>query len=184
VARRARPLPALRTIAALAAAAIATAPAAAIERRGTYRLHGKARLHTGSLLDREVAVHADAFLRPGQRPREVVARLAAEGGACDLVGSVDDAGAIAFSPGQRCVVDLASPDVRGRLDVGVRSGRGRLGDERLQVTLSLAVAGTVAVRSVAGTLLGGTERWSEFPVEGDVDAAAEGRRDRSRAAEP
>jgi hypothetical protein len=178
-------LPALRLLAAAAAAAVATAPSAAPDRRGTYRVHGTARLTTGSLLlDREVAVHADAVLRPGAGPRDVVARIRAEGGACDLEARVDDAGALAFRPGQRCVVDLASRDVRGRLDVALRRGEGRVGPERLDLALMLAVSGKVAVRAAPSGLLGPGETWTEIPVDGDVDARAGGRRDRSRAAEP
>jgi hypothetical protein len=174
-------------IAALAAAglvagttaAAAPSPASA---RGTYRLHGKARASTPPLLDRELDVHADAVLSPGRGPREVRARLAAQGQRCDLVAKLDDAGALTFEPGQRCVLEVDAPDARGRLDARLRSGRGRLGDGDLSLDLSWQVSGALSVRVTAGSpAMGIPETWAPVvPVRGEARGTAQGRRDESR----
>ena len=160
----------------------AAAPMSPRDVGGTYRLHGTAHIAASPLPRRTVELHADAVLTPGPAPRRVRAHLAAEGYACDLVASLSDDGALVFEDGQRCAVVIQSPDARGHLEARVRSGRGQLRGDHLELDLSCELTGAVRL---GGTMLGadvpGT--WvPEVPVRGNARAAAEGDRDRSRAA--
>jgi hypothetical protein len=153
--------------------------------RGTYRLHGTARVAATPLPERDLELHADALLEPGSSPRQVRIRVAAEGYACDLVARLDDAGALAFEPGQRCLVALASPGARGRVEATLRSGRGQLADDHLALELACDLAGSVSLKAGGGRVLGAEvpATWMPpVPVQGEARAAAEGDRDRSRAA--
>jgi hypothetical protein len=176
------------TILAIAAAGLAWgAPTAAApspaSASGTYRLQGTARISTPPLLDRNLEVRADAVLSAGRGPREVRARLAAQGQRCELVARLDETGALAFDPGQRCAVEVDGPDTRGRLDARLRSGRGRVGDGDLALDLTWEVSGTLRVRVTGGSaVLGIPETWGpEVKVRGEARGTARGRRDQSRA---
>ncbi len=177
---------------ACVAASGGTAPMAQArppEALGTYRLAGTARIAAGAALDRTVPVHADALLLPGAGPRDLLVRLGAEGASCDLMARLDDGGTLSFAPPQRCDVALRGPDARGHVDARLRSGRGRLRDDQLELETSWDLDGTVSFRSggrvqVLGSELVLPSGWTpELPVQGRAQASASGRRDRSRAAD-
>ncbi len=156
------------------------------EIRGTYRLHGTARVGLGGVLERDVALHADAVLERGARAGEVLVRVDAEGYGCDLVAQVDAAGALAVPAGQQCAVRISSPDARGRLAARLRSGRGRVGAGRLSLELAGDVEGALQRRTGGVRVLGQEvpRGWTpELPIHGPVAASAEGTVDRSRAAQ-
>jgi hypothetical protein len=157
---------------------------------GTYRLHGTANVDAKPMLDRTVEVHADAVLKPGRGPaREVVVTVAAEGGACDLTALIDEAGALEFRRDQQCAVEIHSPDARGHLDAVLRSGRGQVRGEQLELSLSFGVQGVMSVRTADRVEVLGREveipaAWTpETPLRGQADASLLGTRDRSRAAQ-
>lgn len=174
----------------LALAALASRGAAGdVDRSGTYRLHGKARVAAKPLLDRDVDANADAVLEPGPAPGDVRARLAAEGYACELTARLDAGGALLFPGGQRCAFDVRQPDAKGHLDATLSSGRGTLRDgEELELDLSWDVEGRLSVRTgstieVLGTRVDVPAAWMpEAPVHGNARATVSGHRDRSRAA--
>ncbi len=174
-------------IAALGSVALAAVAASTPESvRGTYRLHGTARLALGSILNRDAELHADAILDRGHGVREVRVHVAAEGYGCDLLARLDAGGTLTFPDDQRCAVTVASPDARGRLDAHLRSGRGRIQDGHLALELSGDVEGTLS-RKAGGVRVLGQEvpaTWTpDLPVRGDIEATAEGDLDRSRAAQ-
>ena len=166
-------------------AAVADAAAAF----GTYRLHGTANVAAPPMLDRSLDVHADAFLKPGRGPaRELVVSVAAEGGRCDLIARIDDAGVLAFRPDQPCAVEVRSASARGHLDAVLRSGRGRVQGEQLELSLSFGVQGVMSVRTadrveVLGRGVDIPATWTPAtPLSGRAEASLAGARDRSRAA--
>lgn len=162
---------------------LAAAPAAP-RPEGTYRLVGTARIVASPILDREVDLHADAIVEPAGGPGAVRVRLAAEGHACALVARIEGDGALVLAPGQRCTVDVRTPELRGRVEARLRSGRGRLRDGRLALELLADLAGGLGVRAGGGQVLGAElpAAWTpEVPIRGEARARAEGRRDASRA---
>ncbi len=172
------------------AAALAGAGSAGSAVRGTYRLQGTAHVAARPALEEDVEIHADAILRPGPGPRDVRARLAMEGQSCDLAATLGEGGALVFAKGQRCVLDLRGPDARGRIEARLRSGDGRIRDGALELAMAWELGGTLSVRTtsrmqVLGREVDLPETWTpEVPVRGEARATAEGRRDRSRAAQP
>ncbi|HEU4381869.1 MAG TPA: hypothetical protein VFR85_00090 [Anaeromyxobacteraceae bacterium] len=180
------PVPRNRPRAALSIVAVLALVGASPARRATYRMHGTVQIH-GTALDRDMELHADAVVEPGPGPDEVVVHLASMGYPCRVVASRDAAGALAFPPGQTCVVHVRSPDAQGRIEIRLASGRGRLREEDLSLSFRSELSGTVTVGSgrpmaVLGRTVPGTGG-SEIPVRGEARATAEGRRDHSRAAE-
>jgi hypothetical protein len=162
----------------LALAAGAQTPESA---RGTYRVDATVRANVPLL--RSLELRGDVVLRPaeGRGPRAVQARLAAQGHACDLAGTLSGDGALAFPRGQRCTIDLDDPGVRGRVEATLRSGEGRIEDGRLALRLEVALAGAVRI-STGG--VPGLPAEAAVPVNGDASVRADGRRDNSRAAGP
>ena len=173
-------------LAALALALVAAAPSASSSPPATYRMKGTL-VVAGTALDREMELRADAVAEPGPGPGDVVLRLGSQGYECRLAARRDHDGALAFAPGQVCVLDIRSPDANGRVEVRLKSGRGRLREEDLSLALASDVSGALTIGSgqpiqVLGRTVPGTGG-AEIPVRGEARATAEGRRDRSRAAE-
>ncbi len=150
---------------------------------GTYRMQGAVRVEAAAPLGRRIEAHGDAIVRRGAG-REVRFRLAALGHACELIAARADDGALSFGAGQPCVIELADPSARGRIQATLRSGAGRLRDRHLALDLAFQLAGAVALRSESAQLLGVAGGWMpEIPVDGGAAARAEGDRDESRAAQ-
>ena len=152
----------------------------------TYRMHGTVRFH-GPAMEHDMELHADAVVEPGPGPGDVVIHLASMGNRCRVVATLAAAGALAFPPGQACVLDIRSPDARGRIEIRLASGSGRLREEDLSLSFRSELSGTVTVGSgrpmvFLGRTVPGTGS-STIPVRGEARATAEGRRDHSRAAE-
>lgn len=160
----------------LALAALAAAPGAAL---GTYRVQASARLSSVPLLD-ALELRGDVVFRPGDGPRGVRARLASQGHACELAGTVAQDGTLAFPGGQRCRILLDDPGARGEVLATLRSGQGRVADGRLVLQLELRLEGRVRVATGG---LPGLPAQAVVPVDGGASVRAEGRRDNSRAAE-
>ena len=178
--RRTRRRAALVAIGALALVGASPRP------RATYRMHGTVHL-AGAALGRDMELHADAVVEPGAGPGDVVLHLASMGHRCRVFAKRDAAGALAFPPGQTCVLDIRTPDAQGRVEVRLASGRGRLREEDLSLWLRSELSGAVTVGSgrpavLLGRPVPGTGA-SKIPVRGEARAIAEGRRDHSRAAE-
>ena len=85
-------------LATLAALALLAAPAASQPSgRARYLMQGTVHV-TGSGLDRDIDLHADAVVEPGSGPAEVVLKIAAQDHDCRLVARRDAGGALAFAP--------------------------------------------------------------------------------------
>jgi hypothetical protein len=180
----------LLVLASLAAggglAAGAGAPAAP-DVLGTYRLRGRALIDARPFPARDEELHADAVLARGEGASGVRLHLAGDGFACDLAGTLAADGALAFAAGQRCVANLRSDEVDGRVEASLRAGSGWVREDVLTLDLAFTLSGSVRVRS-GGALdalsavvpvpgAGG----EPVPVSGEARGKAEGRRDRSRA---
>jgi len=169
------------------AAALAAGPAHP-DAYGTYRLAGRARVEARPFPAQEQEVHADAVLSAGAGPGAVRLRLAGEGLACDLSGTLAPDGALELAPGQRCATDLRSEEVEGRVEARLLSGSGRVRDDAMTLELDFALSGAVKVRSGGAldaltSLLPPPGAGPEpVPVRGQARGRAEGRRDHSRAA--
>ena len=142
---------------------------------------------TGSGLDRDIDLHADAVVEPGPGPAEVILKIAAQDHDCRLVARRDAGGALAFAPGQSCAIDVRSPDTTGHVEATLTSGSGRIREEGLSLALAARISGALTVGAgpplvVLGQTVPGTGG-TQIPVKGEARATAEGRRDRSRAAE-
>ncbi len=176
----------IRRRVALAAIAALALVGASPSRRAIYRMQGT--VHVASTaFDRDMELHADAVVEPGPGPGDVVLHLASMGYQCRVVARRDAAGTLAFPPGQVCVLDIRSPEAQGRVQVRLTSGRGRLREEDLSLSFRSELSGAVTVGSgppiiVLGRTVPGTGG-VEIPVRGEARATAEGRRDRSRAAQ-
>lgn len=184
---------ALLAITALALAGASPAapePSPAAQVRGLYRVHGTMRIAAGPPLDRSSEAHADVTLEPGAGPRDLRVRVASQGYACDLAGRLAEDGALDLAPGQRCTLELRPPDARGRVEGTLRSGRGRVRDDRIELDLTADVSGTVSLHAggrvqVLGKRVDLPEGWTPAtPVHGEAQASVQGSRDRSRAAGP
>jgi hypothetical protein len=173
----------------LAAGAAGAAAPAAPDVLGTYRLRCRALIDARPFPARDEELHADAVLVRGGGASEIRLRLAGDGFACDLAAKLGADGALAFAPGQRCVADLRSDEVDGRVEARLRAGTGRVHEDVLTLDLAFTLTGSVQVRS-GGALdalsavvpvpgAGG----EPVPVSGEARGRGEGRRDRSRAAE-
>lgn len=161
-------------------------PTAALAHDGTYRVHGTARISARPLPMDATEVHADVVVRAGPEPGLLALRLASQGQTCLLAAHLGEGGALSISAGQRCQVRLAPPDGRGEVTGVLREGRGRLAGERLALDLAFEVEGTVSLPlpKELAMLGGASEAWTpDLPVRGEARAAAEGKRDASRAAE-
>jgi hypothetical protein len=169
------PLAAAAAFAAALAAGAVTPEGA----RGTYRVEASAR--TSVPLLGTLDLRGDVVLRPGDGPRAVLARLASQGHACELAGTLAEDGSLAFAKGQRCPIVLDDPGARGRVEATLRSGKGRVEDGRLALQLEVALAGTVRVATGG---VPGLPAEATVPVDGNASVRAEGRRDNSRAAGP
>lgn len=145
---------------------------------GTYRVLATVRV-TGVALVRSLELRGDVVLRPGDRPRAVRARLATQGHACELAGSLAEPGRVILAAGQRCTIPLDDPGLRGDVVATLRSGEARVADGRLVLTLEAGLAGSVRVS--AG--IPGLAREAAVPIDGTASVRAEGARDNSRAAE-
>ena len=148
--------------------------------RGTYRVQATVRT-SGVPLLRNLDLRGDVVLKPGDGPRAVRARLAAQGHACELAGTLSEAGRLAFAGGQRCTIALDDPGARGQVRATLRSGDGRVEDGRVALQLEMRLAGTVRVATGG---VPGLAAETALPVDGDATLRAEGPRDNSRAAEP
>jgi hypothetical protein len=159
---------------------------AAPSRREIYRLHGTVHV-ASSVLDRDMELHADAVVQPGSRQRDVVLHLASMGYHCRVVAARDAAGTLAFPPGQECVVEISSPEARGRVQVRLTSGRGRLREEELSLAFTSELSGAVTVGSALPLIVLGRRvpgsGGAQIPVHGEARVMADGRRDHSRASE-
>jgi hypothetical protein len=185
-------LPAVRArVAAALAIALAAAPARPVPAgvRGTYRLQGRAMIEASPFPARDEEIHADAVLSPGAGAGQVRIRLAGQGFACELLATVDAAGGLALAAGQRCTADLRSEETEGRVEARLLSGVGRVSEEALSLDLAFALSGSVRVRSGGGLdalgqalSLPGADG-EPVPIHGRARGRAEGRRDRSRAAD-
>jgi hypothetical protein len=155
--------------------------------RGVYRLAGSARLTASPLPSERMELRADAVLRPGDGPRRITARLAAQGHACELVGRLAPDGTLLFDAGQRCPLELDDPAARGHLDGRLRSGSGRLAGRELSLDLTFELAGTVSLSTggmrVPGLGVEVPPSWTPpTSVRGEARATAAGTRDDSRGA--
>jgi hypothetical protein len=175
---------------ALALAAALAAPATpGPDVYGTYRLQGRARVDARPFPAADQEVRADAVLSPGARAGEVRIHLAAQGFACELAASRDAGGTLALPPGQRCAADLRSDEAEGHVEARLVAGSGSARGEVLELALDFALSGSVRARP-GGTLdalgqvfsLPGAGR-DPVPVRGEASGRAEGRRDRSKAAQ-
>jgi hypothetical protein len=146
---------------------------------GTYRVDADVRV-SGVPLLRSFELRGDVVLRPGDGPRVIRARLAARGHACEVDGTLADDGALAFERGQRCLIALDDPGVRGDVEATLRAGRGRVRDGRIALDLELGLAGTVRVATGS---VPGLAKETPVPVNGEASIHAGGGRDNSRAAE-
>ena len=167
-------------------AVVALVLVGALPARGpTYRMHGTVHFHAAGM-DHDMELHADAVVEPGPGPGDVVIHLASMGNHCRVAARRDAAGALAFRPGQTCVLDIRSPDAQGRIEVRLASGHGLLREEDLSLSIRSELSGTLTVGSgrptvVLGRTVPGTD--SKIPITGEAVAKADGRRDHSRATE-
>lgn len=172
----------------LCSAQARAAPSADV--RGTYRLQGRVRVDARPFPARDDEVHADAVLSRGPAAGQVSIHLAGQGFTCELVASLDAAGALALAKDQRCTADLRSQETEGLVEGRLIAGTGRLRDDVLELDLAFALSGSVRLRSGGGldelgkvlSLPGSGGK--PVPVRGEARGRAEGRRDRSRAAQP
>jgi hypothetical protein len=158
---------------ALAAHPALAGPTAA-RARGTFRVRGTARMNAGAILPSEMDVRADVILRPGAGDRGMVARVRSMGHVCDLTARLAGDGTLTFAPGQVCLLEFDSPEVAGRVESRLESGRGRVTTSTLELDLAWQLSGSMRPSS-----------WSPLiPVDGTARATGRGWRDNSRAADP
>lgn len=147
---------------------------------GTYRVHATARV-VGVPVLRSLELRGDVVLRAGPRPGAVRARLASQGHACELAGTLAEPGRMVLAAGQRCPIALDDPGVRGDVIATVRSGEARVANGRIVLALEVDLAGKV---QVSAEILPGLGQQAAVPVDGSASLRGDGARDNSRAAGP
>jgi hypothetical protein len=173
-------------VAATAAAAAGGRTAAAPAIAGTYRLAGTGRVEAAPFPARDEALHADTVVSPGPGPRAVGVELAVDAFRCAVRATVDEAGTLAFSPGQRCPVGLGALG-EGHAEATLRAGTGLVRGGALELRLAFDPSGRVRVRG--GGALDALGRALSLPgagwtdVSGVAEGQASGRLDASRAAD-
>ena len=187
--RRRRSAAARAGLAGALSAVFATlaARAAPADVSGTYRLEGRGRIDVAPFPAREEEIHLDAVIAPGPSADRVHLHLAAQGISCELSASLDAAGNLALSPGQRCTADFRGDEASGSLAARLLEGRGRVAGEALELALAFSLSGALRARpgsaldSLGEALSLPGAKGDLVPVHGEVRGRAEGRRDRSRA---
>ena len=163
--------------------ATATPPAPA----GEYRLEATVRVRASGLPEKELREEGRAVVSPAG-PGSLRVRLAARGKSCELQARAGAKGELAFEAGQRCPFELDENEgATGRVEGTLRSGRGRVHGDALELDLAWELSGAVRMRlggqrvEVMGSELAIPDGLApETPVRGTAEARIEGRRSGAR----
>jgi len=147
-------------------------------------LHGTSHVKGTGLPEKDVTADLVAEVRTGRAASEVELALGWHEYRCDVAARLGESGDLVFAPGQHCALEVAEPEVRGRVEASLQSGRGRLMGGWLELELTFEVSGAlrthVAGRRVVvlGTEIELPDTWMpELPVSGTVSSSARGPRE-------
>lgn len=162
-----------------AGAALGTSPDDAIV--GTYGVAGTAHVSVSPFPAHDYPGAMTATFSRASGPGALSLRLEARGYGCTLQVQVGPDGSLRFPDDARCPLDIAEPDARGHVDARLRTGRGRVVGDTLELALQLDVNGTIQMRIPSRTIrIFGTEiqspaTWAPVaPVRGNVSASGLG----------
>lgn len=164
-----------------AAGALSTSGGTGIS--GTYDIAGTAHVSISPFPahDYPGVIRATLSRAPGSGAYSL--RLEARGYGCTVAVQVAPDGSLRFPDDARCPLDIAEPDAHGHVDARLRTGRGRVAGDKLELALQLDVNGSIQMRIPSRTIrIFGTEiqspaTWAPTaPVRGNVSASGQGNR--------
>jgi hypothetical protein len=151
---------------------------------GRYPLVGTAHVSVTPFPTHEYPGEVIAILSRTASPETLLLRLEARGYGCTLQVRAGRDGSLQFPDGTTCPLDVAQPDARGHLTAQLRTARGRVVDDRLEMDVQFDVNGSLQLKIPSKTIrVFGKEvqtpaAWAPTPVHGTVAASGQGSRDR------
>ena len=169
----------LLVVMALGAGARTAEPA---DPAGKYQLAGTAHVSVSPFPTQEYPGEISATLSR-RRADAFALRMETRGYACTLPVVVAADGSVAFPERATCPLDVSEPDARGHLEARLRSARGHVGADTLEMDLQLDVKGSVQLKIPSRTIrILGSEiqtpaTWTPSALmHGTVSATARGAR--------
>ena len=168
---------------ALLGAAVALSTSGAKGLSGTYEVAGTAHVSVSPFPARDFPGEMTATLSRASGPGALSLRLEARGYGCTLQVQAASDGSLQFPVDARCPVDVAQPDARGHLDAQLRTARGRVAGDTLELALQFDVTGSIQMRipprtiHILGAEMQSPATWAPAaPVQGTVAASGQGSR--------
>ena len=158
---------------------------------GTYDVAGTAHVSVAPFPAHDYPGSLTATLSRTPVPGAFSLRIAGRGYGCTLPIQVAEDGSLQFPERGTCPLDIAQPDARGHVDAQLRTARGRVLDDRLELVLEFDVNGSIQMKipsktiRIFGTELHSPATWAPTaPVHGTVAASGQGARKRPDAGTP
>ena len=162
---------------------VAPVPTASDRITGTYSLAGTAHVSVSPFPAHEYPGDLTATLARDPGSGVLSLRLEATGYACTLHVRAESDGSLQFPESATCPLDVSEPNARGHVDTQVRTARGRVRNDRLEISLQLDVSGRVQLKipsktiRVLGSEIQTPATWApSAPVHGTVAASGQGSR--------
>ena len=149
---------------------------------GKYQLAGTAHVSVSPFPTQEYPGEISATL--SRRGADAFAlRMETRGYACTLPVVVAADGSVRFPDGATCPLDVSEPDARGHLEARLRTARGHVGADKLEMDLQLDVKGSIQLKipsktiRILGSAIQTPATWApSAPMHGTVSATASGAR--------
>ena len=158
---------------------------------GTYDVAGTAHVSVLPFPAHDYPGNLTATLSRTAAPGAFSLRIEGRGYGCTLQVRASEDGSLQFPENPTCPLDIAQPDARGHVDAQLRTARGRVVNERLELVLQFDVNGSVEMKIPAKTIhiLGSDFQtpatWApSAPVHGTVAASGQGARKQPDAGAP
>lgn len=158
---------------------------------GTYDVAGTAHVSVSPFPAHDYPGQLTATLSRTPEPGSFSLRIEGRGYGCTLSVRAAADGSLQFPETATCPLDIAQPDARGHVDAQLRTARGQVVNDRLELVLQFDVSGSVQLKIPSRTIhIFGTEvrspaTWAPTaPVHGTVAASGQGARKRPDAGAP
>jgi hypothetical protein len=158
---------------------------------GTYDVRGTAHVSVSPFPAHDYPGNLTAILSRTAAPGAFSLRIEGRGYGCTVQVRASEDGSLQFPETATCPLDIAQPDARGHVDAQLRTARGRVVNDRLELVLEFDVNGSVQMKvpsktiRVFGTDFQSPAGWAPTaPVHGTVAASGQGARTRPDAGAP
>jgi len=150
---------------------------------GTYDVAGTAHVSVSPFPAHDYPGQLTATLSRTPAPGALSLRIEGRGYSCTLPVRAAEDGSLQFPESPTCPLDIAQPDARGHVDAVLRTARGRVVDDKLELVLEFDVKGSVELKipsktiHIFGTDVHSPAGWAlAAPVRGTVGASGQGAR--------